>query len=143
VTLNYSANYKRIVPLEPIRHFHTAGRLPENATVDLALCHGVGIRWLLGGNKKLVFRSRRITESQKRATYVITLQFDHLLLRLAWVPVDGVKAVVAPASAVDRIFPPDNVVQVVRGRIFRDHAQFHFMATMLAEKGVYPSELDF
>jgi hypothetical protein len=98
----------------------------------------------MGGNRKFAIRYRRIPESQKRATYVITLQFDHVLLRLAWVPVDGVKAVTVPASAVYRIFPQDNSeLQIVRGRIFRDHAQFHFTATMLAEESVYPSYLDF
>ena len=142
-TLNYSANYKRIIPLDHIRQFYTFGRLPENATIDLAFCYRVGIHWLLGGNRRFVTQSG-LTESQKRVTYVATLQFDHLLLRLAWVPVDGVKAVAAPVRAVYRIFPQDNSeLQVVRGRIFRDHAQFHFTGTMLAEEGVYPSDLDF
>jgi len=142
-TLNYSVDYKRIIPLEHIRHFHTTGRLPENATVDLALCRRVGINWILGGNKRFVVISKKITESQKRATYVISLQFDHLLLKLSWVPVDGVKAVAAPSNAVYRICPQDNTVQVIRRRIFRDHAHFHFIGTILAEEGIYPSDLDF
>jgi len=140
--LNYSANYKRIIPLEQIRQFYTAGRLPENGTIDIAFCYQVGIHWVIGGNRRFVTRSG-LTDAQKRGTYVATLQFDHLLIRLAWVPVDGVKAVAAPASAVYRIFPQDkSELQLVRGRIFKDHAQFHFTATMLAEEGVYPNDLD-
>jgi hypothetical protein len=142
-TLNYSANYKRIVPLDHVRQFHAKHRLPENATVDLAFSYRDGIHWIVGGNTKFVTLSGRITNSQKRATYVITLQFDHVLLRLAWVPVDKVKAIAAPTSAVNRIFPQGNAVQVVRRHIFRDHAQFHFTATVLAEEGVYPNDLDF
>jgi hypothetical protein len=141
--LNHSANFKRIVPLEQIRQFFTAGRLPENATVDFAWCYRVGIHWFVGGNKKFALLSSKITKSQKIASHVITFQFDHVLLRLVWVPVEEIKAIIIP-NIVYRIFPQDNSkLEVVRGRIFKDDAQFHFMATILAEDGVYPSELDF
>jgi hypothetical protein len=132
--LNYSVDYKKIIPLEQIHQFYISGHLPENATVNLAFCHRVGIRWILGGNKKYVFQSKRITDTQKRETYVITLQFYRLLLRLAWVPVDGIRAAAIPSSAVFRIFPQDKPVQVVRRHIFRDLPQFHFTATILAEE---------
>jgi hypothetical protein len=86
---------------------------------------------------------KKITDSQKKASYVITLQFGHVLLRLSWVPVEGIKAIILPANVVYRIFPQDNSeLQLVRGRIFKEDAQFHFMATILAEEGAYPSNLD-
>jgi hypothetical protein len=140
-TLNYSSNYKRIIPLDHIRQFYTSDRLPENATIDIAFCYQVGIHWVIGGNRKFVTKSG-LTESQKSHAYVATLQFDHVLLRLAWVPADGVKAAALPTNAVYRIFPQDNSVEILRGRFFRDLEQFHFIATMLAEEGVYQGNLD-
>ena len=65
------------------------------------------------------------------------------MLRLAWVPVEGIKAAILPSNVVYRIFPQDSSeIQLVRGRIFKDDAQFHFMATILAEEGVFPNNLD-
>ncbi|MFI5330875.1 MAG: hypothetical protein ACHQ2F_07540 [Desulfobaccales bacterium] len=136
--LNYSSKYKKIVPLKHIRQFFITGKIPENATVDFAWCYSVGIRGVVGGNKKFVTdQYRRLTDSQKDASYVITLQFDHVLLRLAWVPVFGVKAVIVPTNAVYRLCPQvSSELQLVRGRFFKDHEEFHFTWTLLAEEGL-------
>ncbi len=142
--LNYSVNFKKIIPLEHILEFFIDSRLPNNATVDFAWCYTERIHWFVGGNKKFALLSRKITNSHKKASYVITLQFGHVLLRLAWVPVDGIKAFNNPTNAVYRIFPQStSELKVIRGPIFKDDSQFHFMATVLAQEGVYPSNLDF
>ncbi len=141
VTLNYASNYKKIIPLEQIHCFYNEGRLPDNSTVDMAFCPADGVNWVIGGNKKFALMSTDLEESIK-PSYLITLQIEALLLRLAWTPVDCVK-VLEICNAVCRIFPLRQLAKRVEitGRC-ADRRQLHFVATIFAEDGVYPDGLE-
>ena len=73
-------------------------------------------------------------------TYIITVQFDHLLMKVSWASDSRFQVVSSPESAVYRIYPQsydEITIQVVRGSIFRDIAQFHFNASFIIEKNIY------
>jgi hypothetical protein len=134
--VSYASNYKKMIPQPQIRQFYADGRLPENATVDIAFCAANGLHWVIGGNKKVVVLSANAQEILKKA-YVITLQFEQLLLRLTWTPDKRVTAIEF-ADSMCRIFPLQQpAAYLVFNRVFKDRWQFHFSATMLAEDGVY------
>jgi hypothetical protein len=141
VTLNYASNYKKIIPLEQIHRFRSEGRLPENATVDIAFCEPNGLYWVLGGNKKFALLTKDLERSIKQS-YHFTLQFESLLLRLAWTPIECVQ-VVEIRNAMCRICPPKQIVKDVQiTRRFFDRWQLHFGHTIFAEDGVYPNGLE-
>ena len=138
-TISYSSDYKKIIPIQHIHDFGTTQRLPENSSVDMAYCANGDrlIQCLQGGNKRFAVRDPNVTEVILKDSYVMTLHFHHVMFRLAWSPVNGVRAQPIPKQAVFRVFPPsdeDLLVQLVR--VFRDHFQFHFVSTVLAEDGL-------
>lgn len=139
--LNYAVNYRGIIPLNQIRQFFARGRLPENGTVDVAYAAIPGLHWILGGNRIFAARSTHVTRSQCGESYVVTLQFHHMLLRLAWAPIEHVSASLLPPGALHRVSPLNKELvslRVLRQGYFQDIAQLHFKATVFAEEGVYP-----
>jgi hypothetical protein len=145
-TVAYSSAYKRIIPIQHVHDFFNTQHLPPNSTVDLAYCARGDrlIQYLLGGNKQFALRDPQPAEADLAKIYTITLHFHHVMLRLAWTPIDGIKAQPVPKDLVFRLFPPpdrDLFVQPIKGRVFRDHFQFHFVATMFGEDGLYGNAL--
>lgn len=141
VTVSYASDYKKIIPINHVHDFFNTKCLPGNSTVDLAYCarSDRSIQSLQGGNKRFAIRDPQITESDLKETYLITLHFDHVMFRLGWAPVAGIKSQPIPKQAVFRIFPPterDTVVQLLKGQAFRDHFQFHFVSTIFSEDGL-------
>ncbi len=144
VTISYASEYKKIIPIRHVHDFYQTKCLPGNATVDLAYCarSDRSIQTLQGGNKKFGIRDPSITESNLTETYLVTLHFDHVMLRLGWCPVAGIRSQPIPNESVFRIFPPpvqDIVLQLVNGKVFRDHFQFHFIFTFFTEDNLVDS----
>ena len=141
-TVAYSSAYKRIIPIQHVHDFFHTQRLPANSTVDLAYRargHRL-IQYLQGGNKQFALPDPQPAEADLAKSYLITLHFHHVMLRLAWTPIDGVKAQPLPKDAVFRLFPPpdrDLCVQPIKRRVFRDHFQFHFVGTVFSEDGLF------
>ncbi|MBN2562283.1 MAG: hypothetical protein JXQ75_15265 [Phycisphaerae bacterium] len=130
------------MPLQHIHEFFATRRLPANATVDLAYCarSDRSIQTLQGGNKRFAIRDPNVSESDLKDTYLITLHFDHVMFRLGWTPVTGIRAQPVPKETVHRLFPPpgqDILVQATKGKVFLDHVQFHFLATIFSEDGLF------
>jgi hypothetical protein len=145
-TVAYSSEYKKIIPIQHVHDFFNTQRLPTNSTVDLA--YGARgdrlIQCLQGGNKQFALRDLQPAKADLAKSYLITLHFHHVMLRLAWTPIDGIKAQPVPKDAVFRLFPPPDralFVQLIKGQVFRDHFQFHFVATMFGEDGLYDDAL--
>lgn len=139
-TANYACDYKKIIPAEHLHWLYEQGRLPDNATVDIAFCEPDGIHWVLGGNRKLVTFSKE-HEKALMSFYLVTLQIECLLLRLAWAPMEEVAVLEIP-NGMCRISPIvgfDKHVQITRR--WRDRWQLHFIGTIFAEHGVYPAGL--
>ena len=138
---NYSSDYKKIIPIQHIHDFNETQRLPANSTIDMAYCANGDrlFHCLQGGNKRFLTRDSNMKESSMKGSYIITLHYHHVMLRLAWTPTNGVRAQPVPKQAVFRLFPScegDLFVQLVQGQYFRDHFQFHFVATLFAEDGL-------
>lgn len=137
ITINYSVNYKKIIPLSQVRDFFIKKELQPNIKVDLAFCKEINLHWLIGGNRKYAILNK--FENLEKC-FIITIQFDHLLIRVSWTPYNNLQVLPVPASYVYRIYPQANeeqLIQVIRGGVFRDIEQFHFIASMIAEDGVY------
>jgi len=140
VTLNYAANYKNIIPLTQIHNFYLDDKIPTNVIVDLAFCNEIGFNYLIGGNKKLVTFNKKQNKNILKRSYIITLQIDHLLMRISWTPDRKYQVLPVPASFVYRLYPQNDkeiTIQVIRGATFRDISQFHFVASIIAEDDVY------
>lgn len=147
ITLNYSVNYKKIIPLTHANFYYLNNEIPKDVKVDLAFCKEVNIRQLIGGNKKVI-HSNDYTDKFDilNKSYITTIQFDHLLIRVAWTPDPKVSVVQMPFSSVYRIHPQEDeefIIQVIRGGVFRDISQFHFVGSSLVEDGIYKGPLDF
>jgi len=143
ITINYSVNYKKIIPVSQVHYFYLKKDLPFNIKVDLAFCREINLHWLIGGNKKFAVLNKY---NDLNKSYVITIQFDHLLIRVSWTPNSALQFLPVPASFVYRIHPQENdeqLIQVIRGGIFRDIEQFHFTASIIAEDGAYDQVPDF
>jgi hypothetical protein len=138
--LNYAENYKKIIPVNHIHDFYLTNELPLNVKVDMAFCRDTGVNFLIGGNKQIATFQKDQNKNELAKSYIVTLQFNHLLSRISWTPYVNFQVIPLPASFVYRIHPQENseiTIQVIKGSIFRDISQFHFVATVIAEDGVY------
>lgn len=137
ITLNYAINYKKIIPIEHVHNLYKYNLLPINAKIDLAFSHDIGFHQLIGGNKIVILSNGYQDQNEFiKKIYVITLQFNHLLIRFSWTPDNNVQVKLFPIDSVYRIYPqPKNEIsiQVIRGKVFRDISQFHFKFTVFTE----------
>lgn len=147
ITWNYSANYKKIIPLNQIHSFYINKELPPNLKVDLAFCNEVGIHTLIGGNRIAV-----IPDSYKNkkelidASYVATFQFDHLLIRISWTPDAKIQVRNISTNTVYRIYPMDKeelLIQYIKDDVYKDISHFHFFSTIFMEESIKENTLDF
>lgn len=138
ITTNYSVNYKKIIPIDQIHSFYSENDLPQNLKVDVAFCKEVGIHYLIGGNRLAI-----IPESYDRKkefldrSYVVTFQFDHLLIRLSWSPDAQIRVRNIPNKAIYRIHPLDlkeMMIQYIKDELFDNISHFHFFSTIFVEK---------
>lgn len=140
VTMSYSSDFKKIIPIKHIHDFYATQCLPINATVDIAYC-GKGhlhIQCLQGGNKIFAAKDVNVIKQKMMDSYFITLHFNHVLLRLAWTSINGTMAQSVPYHSVFRIFPTScNNIFINPQKIFIDHSQFHFRFTLFAEDGMF------
>jgi len=139
ITLNYQADYKKIIPMKHVKDFYLNKKVPTNVNIDLAFCREIDLHWYIGGNKKLVLLNRSKELKVLNKSYIITLQINHLLLKITWSPDSTVQILPIPVSYVIRIHPQvkeEPIIQVVKGCIFRSIEQFHFETTIFVEDGV-------
>lgn len=138
---NYASDYKKIIPRAQLRQFYADGCLPANATVDIAFGPPDGIYWLLGGNKRFHVKTKKASPALQKS-YVVTLQFERLLLRLAWTPDEHIKAVQIH-NVMCRVYPlilP--ALRLVFRGAFKDRWQLHFSATAFAEERIFPNGVE-
>jgi hypothetical protein len=137
IIINYSVPYKKIIPISQVHNFYLKKELPSNFKVDLAFCQEINLHWLIGGNKVFAVFNKY---NDLIKSYIITIQLDHLLIRTSWTPLSNLQVLPIPVSSVYRIHPQENdeqLIQVIRGGVFRDIEQFHFIATIIAEDDAY------
>jgi hypothetical protein len=147
VTSNYSANYKKIIPLDQIHSFYQDNDLPSNLKADLAFCAQVGLRKLIGGNKLAIIPNTYKNQKELiNKSYIATFQFDHLLIRISWTPDAKIQIRNIDSSTVYRVYPQEKeriLIQYVKDKVFKDIAQFHFFSSIIVEDSVVVPPQDF
>lgn len=140
ITVNYSANYKKIVPLDQIHSFYQNNDLPQNIVVDVAFCKEVGIHHLIGGNRLAIIPdSFKGKEEFLDHSFVVTFQFDHLMIRLSWTPDAKIQVRNIPKITVYRIHPLDQeelLIQYIKDELFDSISHFHFFSTIFVEESI-------
>lgn len=144
IALNYSVHYKKIIPLNQARYLYSNPDVPANLNVDLAFCYDVGIKQLVGGNKLAILSNKYENEkSIINQCYIITLQFDHLLLRIFWTPDPRIQIKDIISSKVYRIYPLEGeeiIIQYVKDGLYKDISQFQFHSPIIIDDKVKENE---
>jgi hypothetical protein len=147
ITLNYSANYKKIIPIEHIHYFYRNKDMPPNMKVDIAFCEKEGLHQLIGGNKlSIIPDSYKNGKELIEKSYIATFQFDHLLIRLSWTPDPRLQVRNISSNTVYRVHPiedKDLLIQYVKDEVFKDISHFHFFSTIIVEDSIVERTPDF
>jgi len=140
ITANYSANYKKIIPLDQIHSFYLNHDLPQNLVVDVAFCKEVGIHHLIGGNRLAIIPNSYENKSEfLDHCFVVTFQFDHLLIRLSWTPDAKIQVRNISNTTIYRIHPlgkNEILVQYINDELFDSISHFHFFSTIFVEESI-------
>lgn len=137
IVLNYSVHYKKVIPLEQAHYLFLNSDLPSNLKVDLAFCEDVGIHQLVGGNKRAILSEEYGNlKSVIDQSYIVTLQFDHLLIRMSWTPDPRIQALDIIPNPVYRIHPQEGteiVIQYINDGLYKDISQFQFFSPVIVD----------
>jgi len=88
ILLNYPTNYRNIIPES---HFHKLykSKIPSGVYINLAICNKPEpIKWRQS-QQLLIFGNFSKYASRLKEVYKITMQFNHLLLRISYVPFEN------------------------------------------------------